>query len=310
LNPNVPEALERIIAKAREHDPAQRWQSAKEMGLALRDLRDSKTVPPPPAIRHPAPSSPPPRSTSSTPKSPALSVFLDTNHLDFGTVLPRRVRWQPLMVINRQAPAEVNISSDQPWLGVRPESLRLRPGERRRVTVRVNTASLPVDSGRREKGCIKLCSGGSEATVMAEVRVESIPHVRQAAMWLANSIMGAVLGLLVIGMLGNLSLKLLGMDRLDVLWVYGPIFGAIVFALSGLRIQDTVNLMLALVTAILICSMVGALLGAGAGFLIGLIASDRVMLLSTGAGIGLLAGAVFGIAYVCNTPGRWGIWPF
>jgi serine/threonine protein kinase len=310
INPNVSEAFEQVITKALSLDPAQRWQSAKEMGLALRDLRDSKTVPPLPAIRHPAPSPPPPRSTSSTPKSPALSVFLDTNHLDFGTVLPRRVRWQPLMVSNRQAPAEVNISSDQPWLGVRPKSLRLRPGERRRVTVRVNTASLPVDSGRREKGRIKLCSEGSEATVTAEVRVESIPHVRRAAMWLANAIMGAMLGLLVIGMVGNLSLRLLGMDRLDVLWRYGPIFGAIVFALSGLRIQDTVNLMLVLVTAILICSMVGALFVAGAGFLIGLIASDRVMLLSAGAGIGLLAGAVFGIAYVCNTPGRWGIWPF
>jgi len=67
INPNVSEAFEQVITKALSLDPAQRWQSAKEMGLALRDLRDSKTVPPPPAIRHPAPSSPPPRSTSSTP---------------------------------------------------------------------------------------------------------------------------------------------------------------------------------------------------------------------------------------------------
>jgi serine/threonine-protein kinase len=125
LNAQVPEGVERVIAKALEHDPARRWQSAQEMGQALRSLQAAPAPAPQPAESRPSPA---PRVTASVTGTAArLPVSVNAHRLDFGTVLPARIRWLPLVLTNRNAPAELRISIDQPWIAVAPTLLKSPP---------------------------------------------------------------------------------------------------------------------------------------------------------------------------------------
>jgi hypothetical protein len=126
---------------------------------------------------------------------------------------------------------------------------------------------------------------------------------------LFNMLLGNLLGLIIIGLLGNLALRLLGYDFNIALLTYGAVIAGFVFTVVGFRVQDTVNLALGVTIGILVWSLVGSGLGALLGVGMSLLLSNWSMVPII-TGWGLLAGSLVGAAYIYTKPEKWGIWLF
>ena len=294
LNPTVSSHMEAVIQKATRAQSEDRFQSAAEMRQALHSGVPRPSLVPVP-VQQPSPQPPP--------SIPAKTrVSLSTRHLDFGTVLPGRIRWQLLVVNSRNATEKIEFAPNKGWITVRPSDFTCRRGERRRVGVRVKTSELPVDSVH--DGELVLTSTTGEERIPVRVEVESIPVGRSILVSLVNMVVGTVLGLIAVGMLGNLALWLLR-RHLDISPViYGALAGGLILTLIGLRIQDSLNLSISLGVGMLSGAAlgfgVGLLLGLGLGYLLG-----NWTMLSLFAGVSLLVGELAGAAYVCMHPEKW-----
>ena len=233
---------------------------------------------------------------------PKSQVSLSTRQLDFGAVLPGRSRWHRIVISSKNTREKIEFSSSANWIAVRPSKFICSRGEHRSVSVCVKTSGLPIDTVH--EGELVLNSTTGEHSIPVRVVVESVPTGRLVTVSLINLLVGAILGLIVVGVLGNFALWFLRRNLDVALLVYGAATGGGILMMAGFKIQDTLNLSISLGTGVFIGSVVGSGVGIVLGLALGLLLEDWT-LFSLLAGLGLLAGELAGITYICLHPHSW-----
>ncbi|HID65244.1 MAG TPA: hypothetical protein EYP49_21210 [Anaerolineae bacterium] len=239
--------------------------------------------------------------------------------LDFGIMSPNKMRWLPMEIRNGHVSREFTLTPDEPqdatWLTIRPSRFNCRAWEQRTITVRVWTSGPMFQAIHETMSDVAYETGltlkAADITedILVRVKVRSTSWLQAFVATIINILAGSVLGLLLLGVLGNLILRLLGYNITGTPVSIGACVGGIIMMIVGFWIQDTVNLILALASGSMTCSIVGAVIGALLGLLLSLLLNNSAAV-PIATAIGLLAGSIFGTFYVCANPTRWRGWPF
>jgi len=122
VNPNIPENVEQVILKALAKNPADRYLTAKELGLALAECLESAELPSPP---------PPPESD--------VSIFMDTSRPLI--VTPGSTLTSTVTLRNdgsQRDHCQVRVQGIPPnWVSVSPAATTLAPGETQEVKISI-----------------------------------------------------------------------------------------------------------------------------------------------------------------------------
>jgi len=239
--------------------------------------------------------------------------------LDFGIMFPHKMRWLPLEIRNGNVSRKFTLTPDEPQeatcLTISPSKFNCRAWEQRTITVRVWTSGPMFQAIHKtmldvayETG-MTLKAADITEDILVRVKVRSASWIQAFVATVINILSGSMLGLLLIGTLGNLMLRLLGHNVIGTPVIIGACGGGIIMMIVGFWVQDTVNLILTLALGSLICSIVGAIAGVLLGIPLSLLLNNNVTI-SASAAVGLLAGSIFGTFYVCANPTKWLGWPF
>lgn len=158
VNPQVPEALERVVLKALAKKPDQRFQSCREMEEALEAVargEDPRVTPPPP----PEPSQP-------RPSTGAAPTMLETPSGRQATVVDTR----------SSPPATVSASNPRVPVPVGPQGMVQDLGRRRKLRQRALVAVLGALLVGAAVGAYLLFGAGGEVE-MIELRGPEIPSL-------------------------------------------------------------------------------------------------------------------------------------
>jgi serine/threonine protein kinase len=315
LAPGVSPEMEEIVTQMLQTDAALR-PTPEELRIKLEPLaashRPSALTKTPEVKARPARRRPVAPARPKTVSCPRI--------LDFGIMFPHKIRWEPLEIRNGNVAREFTLTPDEPqkatWLTVSPSTFKCRAWQQRTITVRVQTSGPMLQAVHEtmldsayETG-LTLKAADNTENILVRLKVRSTSRIQAFVATLLNMLAGSVLGLLLIGMLGNLILRLLGHNITVTPVTIGACVGGIIMMIVGFWVQDTINLIQALASASLVCSIVGAIVGT---LLIGLPVSlllNSGAAISTAAAVGLLAGSIFGTFYVCANPTKWQGWPF
>jgi len=236
---------------------------------------------------------------------PALSHCLEVSSqaLAFGTLTRGKERWIPLLVRNTIGKAtDVQVQSNKPWIRVKPSSFRCKRGEAYRVGIGVDTRLLITDETHR--GEVMLAFPTGNVSVPVRVHVEEIPIQLTLLAHFVNVVVGCVLGLIGIGVVGNIVLWIMQRSFDGRLLIYGGLVGGGLFSMAARRIQDSLNLGLSLMLAIILGAAAGLVLGGVVAVLLRVLGMDPVQARAA-VGIGALVLESVGVVYVFTHPLKW-----
>ena len=227
-------------------------------------------------------------------------LLIAPRQLDFGTIFNGRIQWLSLMVECEKATERVTISPSVPWIEVRPSQFECKCGESRIV----NISTKPRGLVGKQNCQLSVVSTTGMETIFITANVEPISPRQFMLMCTINVGAGALLGLFIIGGIGNLVLRLLGRSPSVTIAISGAVAGGVIFTFIGTRVQHTLNLGKALALNTLRGCVVGTIAGGLGGVVMGLLGKGWTWV-PISVGLCISTTVLAGIIWTLKWPQAW-----